>query len=290
MPVRFAIASSAIGGDASRLHELLVPGISQVELGFFRLGDLPVLREFLADTRLPFGIHEPLVKEADFAWPRFTGPDEGERQRSLQRLERTLAVAADWGAAYVVVHLPSVMLPGAPEQSETEVWEMARRSGEALAVLSERYRTLLLIEDVGPNRYFQTAAHYQQFLAEYPRLRFCLDIGHLKLLAIRTGIEPLRFATILAPLTATVHLYNARLPEYQEFHHVAAHPSLRPEDGWADVPAVLQAVLSVNPACTLVFEHNLYYPGGATFAAEGMRWVQRLVTEWEQARAGTAKN
>ncbi|MCL4534446.1 MAG: sugar phosphate isomerase/epimerase [Bacteroidetes bacterium] len=285
MPARFAIASSAIGGDASRLSELLVPGISQVELGFFRPEDRPLLRAFLLANGLPFGIHDPLVKEADFAWPRFTGPDEGERQRSLRHLERSMVVAAEWGAGYVVVHLPSVMLPGTPEQSEARTWEMARRSGEAFSALSERYGTHILIEDVGPNPNFQTSAHYRKFLTEFPSLRFCLDIGHLKLLAIRTGIDPLEFAGDLAPLTATLHLYSARLPEYNEFHHVAAHPSLRPEDGWADVPAILKAVLSGNPDCLVVFEHNLYYPGGAPFAAEGMAWVQCLLREWEKSRA-----
>jgi sugar phosphate isomerase/epimerase len=146
----------------------------------------------------------------------------------------------------------------------------------------------IVLENVGPNPHFQTAEHYRQFFAEFPSLRFCLDIGHLRLLSIRTGIDAVAFARDLAPLTHSVHVYNARLPEYHEYHHVAAHPTLRPEDGWADVPAILSAVLAGDPDCLLVFEHNLHYPGGAAFAAEGMRWVQGLVGEWERARAGVA--
>ncbi len=283
---RFAIASSAITGEAARLDELLVSDIRQVELGFFAPGDETVLRSFLAGQSLGLSIHEPLIKDASFAWPRFTGPDEKGRLDSLRQVERSLPAAAEWGAEYVVTHLPTSMLAGVPEQSEIQAWDMARRSGEALAEMGRRYGVPILVENVGPNAHFQTAAHYRQFLTDFPSLGFCLDIGHLHLLHLRTGIDPLEFAADLAPVTASVHIYAARLPEYREYRHVPAHPSLRPQDGWSDVLGILRAVLAGNPDCLLVFEHNLFYPGSEGLAREGVAWVQATVAEWERARLG----
>ncbi len=281
MQAHFAIASSAITGDASRLDEILIDGIPQVELGFFQPGDLPALRRFLDENHLTFGIHDPLLKGTSFAWPRFTGPNEEDRLRSLRQLESNFPLAAEWGARYVVSHLPSSMLDPNFQQDRTSTWDMARRSGEAISTLSARYGVPILMENVGPNRHFQTAEDFQRFFADFPALRFCLDIGHLELLHLRTGIDPVQFARDMAPLTSTVHVYTARLPEYHSYRHVAAHPSLSPADGWSDVAAIVRVVLESNPACTLVFEHNVFYPGGREFTLEGVSWLMRLVERWK---------
>jgi sugar phosphate isomerase/epimerase len=281
VPARFAVSCSVSACQITGLNDLLIPGIQQVELGFFNDGDLPYLQEFLATRHLTFGFHDPLVKPADFAWPAFTGPTEEARRRSIARLQPTMATAAAWGAKYVVVHIPSLIFPGDPVPPVGSTWDMVMRSGADLESASREYGVPVLVENVGPNPTFQLAEDWERFFAAFPSLRFCNDFGHLQLLAGRTGLDPLDFTRRLAPITASAHVYNARLPEYQQYRHIPMHPSLHPEDGWADIPGLLTTLLSGNPDSLLVFEHNVHYPGGKDFAAEGVAWVRRLVANFE---------
>jgi len=281
VPARFAVSSSVSGCQISGINDLLIPGIAQVELGFYNQEDVPQLRRFLDEHDLRVGLHDPLVKPADFSWPAFTGPTEEARRRSLERLKPTMAVAAEWHAEYVVVHIPSLVFSGDPVPPPEVTWDMAMRSGTDLESLSREFGMPILVENVGPNSTFQLLEDWERFFEAFSSLRFCNDLGHLHLLVGRTGIEPLDFTRRLAPITANAHVYNARLPEYQQYRHVPMHPSLSPEDGWADIPALLTTLLAGNPDCLLTFEHNVRYPGGKDFAAEGVAWVRRLVSEWE---------
>jgi sugar phosphate isomerase/epimerase len=281
VPARFAVSSSVSACEITGIDDLLIPGISQVELGFYNAEDLPLLRQFLNDHQLRLGLHDPLVKPAAFSWPAFTGPTEEMRHRSAASLVPTMETAAAWGAEYVVVHIPSLVFPGDPVPTVGLTWEMAMRSGAELEATSRKYGIPVLVENVGPNPTFQTVEDWERFFAAFPSLRFCNDLGHLQLLAGRTGIDPIEFTRRLAPITASAHVYNARMPEYQQYRHIPMHPSLRPEEGWADIPALLASLLAGNPDCLLVLEHNVYYPGGKTFAAEGVVWVRQVVADLE---------
>jgi len=112
-------------------------------------------------------------------------------------------------------------------------------------------------------------------------LRFCLDIGHLHLTALHTGLDPLDFAQRLSPHTDLIHVYNATLETYRLYHHVPVHPSQRPEEGWADIPTILRSALGEASSRTIVFEHTPQYPADRAFVAEGIEWIKQLVSTTE---------
>lgn len=280
--IRFGISTSAIRGDLSKLDTLTEHGFQQLEIGFFDLQSLPLVMEFVRREGLAYGFHDPLPRLLSFDHPFLTDPDEEKRTTTLDSLRRTLETAVKYNALYVVGHLPSIIWHPRPGLDEESIMALAQDSCSRLSSWSEEAGTPILLENVGPNPYFYRAEAFVEIFQAHPALRFCLDIGHLHLTALHTGLDPFDFAKKLSPYTDLIHVYNATRETYGLYHHVPVHPSQRPEAGWADIPNILRSTLSKTPSCTIVFEHTPQYPADEVFIAEGIEWVKKVALTIEQ--------
>lgn len=274
--IDFGISTSAIRGDLSKLGTLTEHGFRQLEIGFFDARSLSLVMEFVRREGLAYGFHDPLPRLPSFDYPFLTDPDEEKRATTLDSLRRTLETAIKYNALYVVGHLPSVIWHPRPDLDEESIMALAQDSCSRLSSWSEEAGIPILLENVGPNPYFYRAESFVEIFQAHPALRFCLDIGHLHLTALHTGLDPCKFAKKLSPYTDLIHVYNATRETYRLYHHVPVHPSQRPEAGWADIPHILHSALGRAPSCTILFEHTPQYPADEAFVAEGIAWVKKL--------------
>ena len=278
--IEFSVSTSFIRGDLPKLQHLISLGdFRKVEIGFYDEEMLPQVMDFAAKQSLSYGFHDPLPRLPTDDYPFLTDPDDEKRWRTLDSMFRTMQTAIRYGADYVVGHIPSVIWEPRPALSESKIIELAHKSCDQLSAWSGDSGIPFVLENVGPNPYFFQFDAFVEVMKAHRDLQFCLDIGHLHLMSAYAGLDSLEFAAELAPYTTIVHIYNATPEMYRKYHHVPAHPSQRPEEGWADIIAILECVLSGQEAdVTLVFEYSPEYPARDGFVKEGIEWVREGVT------------
>jgi sugar phosphate isomerase/epimerase len=276
--IEFSVSTSFIRADVSALRHLISLGdFRKLEIGFYDEEMLPVVMDFAINEGLTYGFHDPLPRLPDDTYPFLTDPDYEKRWRTLDSMYRTLQTGTQYAAEYIVGHIPSVIWEPQASLTEEKIIELAHNSCDQLTAWSKESGIPFALENVGPNPYFFEVEAFLQVMEAHPALEFCLDIGHLHLMSIYAGLDPLDFATRLAPFTSIIHVYNATPEMYRRYHHVPAHPSQRPEDGWADIPAILQCALGRQEGTlTVVFEYSPQYPADVAFIKEGIQWVKGL--------------
>ena len=114
-------------------------------------------------------------------------------------------------------------------------------------------------------------------LREFTSLRYCLDSGHTHLAALSGGFDLYAFAEELLPYLGSVHLWNTRgRDDYLAFHHIPVHPSQSPEEGWLDIPRLLEMLK--DSSSPIIFESGHSYPEalGDYDYRDGVKWVKEL--------------
>lgn len=204
----------------------------------------------------------------------FLHPDPAARELAFAWLDDSLARAAETGAGFVVTHLAD-----AKEFVETSAARvLAAAALERMARAAGLFGVELHVEFLGYHSTFNDPAAFVEVLAPYPEVRLCLDTGHLQRWAQVHNRDPGQAASLLAPVTASVHLWNiSSFEEYQRLGHVPIHPSQRPDQGYADVEWILREVLSASPGVSVIFEPTIRADTSESFVAEGILWVRDLV-------------
>ena len=274
--VEFGLSTSMIQGDLDRLPLLRTYPATHVEIGFVRADRLDVVLDYVKDIGSTYGFHDPLPWHPRWRWPSLTDPDKAEQARSLGVAAHTLESVTAHGAHYGLVHFPSVHFEPVDGWTRERALEAGHEAAATLARWADERGTPVLLENVGPNPYWDADA-WIEILETYPPLYFCLDVGHLHLETAGHHEANLAFAEALAPFTRQIHLYNATPEAYRKYHHVPVHPDHRPEDGWIDVEAMLAAVMGRRKGpLRIVFEHTPEYPAETDWILEGMDWVRSL--------------
>ncbi len=259
----------------------LNPALHGCETFDFAPTDLRALRERVR-VFSAFSVHAPLPTPPDYPGRAVTSflldPDPQKRQASLEMLQRTIQVAAEWGALYVVVHFAGLHSDGL---SRASVVDLADDTAMRLNVWAEQYDLPLYLEYAAYNPSFATPQDLIASVSRHSYLHICLDVGHVRVGAEILGIDEWDVVRMLAPYTASMHLWTTRgRGDVRRYHHVPVHPSLTPADGWIDVPGMLEAVLTHNPDCAIVFEPNTLYNSDLDWQAKGVAWVRGLVASY----------
>jgi sugar phosphate isomerase/epimerase len=238
------------------------------------------LRELWNDLEsMPsFSIHAPLPTPADYPGSASTAflldPDPSKRQATLDMLRRTVRLAAEWGARYVVVHFGGLHSDGL---SKAEVWALARDAAAQLDALSHEHGVPLHIEYAAYNPSFALPQELAELVSGYDGLDLCLDVGHARVGALMLGLDEWGVLEALAPHTQSMHLWTLRTREdVRRYRHTPVHPTLTPAGGWIDIPRVLDLVLRRNPSCDLVFENDSIFQPDPGWMAEGEAWALGL--------------
>jgi len=245
-------------------------------------GHIPELRRLIEKHKLAWSIHAPLTRIDWYpqppTWSFLCDVDEDNRKLTGKMISLTMDHAGEYGAEYVVVHFPS---PASDEscESEEKLETIARRSCEWLAELSFKKNVPIHIEGVGQSRLIN-AEFMTAVLGEFTPLRYCFDTAHANLAAQYNDFDLYDFQKELLSYLGSIHLWNTRNREdYLTFRHVPVHPSQSPEDGWVDIPRVLEAVKSRKNSLPAIFESMPSYPEslGDYDYREGVKWVKELL-------------
>jgi sugar phosphate isomerase/epimerase len=228
-----------------------------VELCRVGAGEWPRAERFIRTSPVPVGLHCPLPFEGLMKHFEITGPDPGRQTQAIGLVERTLAAAASAGAAYVVVHFPTVFMPfndGADRQLDPETYiEKALETARLLERMSRDSGVAILIENVGMNPYFYSSTHFRRLFECVPHLRMCLDPGHAHVLPIDEDVYT--FTEMVAPFVSSVHFYNTNNRSDTKGYHYPPTKLQSAADGWMDLPRILKILSSDSPLDYLIFEY-----------------------------------
>ena len=253
--------------------------LSRGEFFNFPPQEITGLKKELIDRDLARSIHAPLLKPDWYpdppTWSFLCDVASDSRNRTFKMITETLVQAGDFGAEYIIVHFPIPSTDGAGE-SESKLRNIAWKSCDQLAELSQRYGVPIHIEGLGNSPYLNDG-FLTDTLEQYP-LRYCFDTGHMRLASQACGFELYDFAAAMAPFVGSVHLWNVRgLEDYRNFRHIPVHPSQNPDEGWGDIKRLLEIL---KPSYPLIFESPPLYPEalGNYDYCDGVEWVKEILT------------
>ncbi|MEE8470663.1 MAG: TIM barrel protein [Dehalococcoidia bacterium] len=265
------------------LEEITVGnGLGRSEFYNLPSDELPRLKQLIERHRLEWSIHTPLIQLDWYPQPPtlsfLCDVDRDNRELTMKMITLTMEQAEEFGAEYVVAHLPSPASDASGE-SVAKLEDIARRSCERLAELSLKKNVPIHIEGVGASHLIN-AEFISAVLEEFSPLRYCFDSAHSYLAALDNGFDLYDFETELLPYLGSVHLWNIRgWEDYLAFRHIPIHPSQRAEDGWIDIARVLRALGPGKSSLPIIFESERSYPeelGGYDYR-EGVEWAKKLL-------------
>ncbi len=275
LPPNYSLADYLARRAAKR--DLINPGVHNVEVASLSEERVEDTLAQLRDLDIPFSVHFPLTVPPWYPHPPraglFLSPDPQLRTDALALLEHNLKLAGWWGARYMVIHLTDA--DNAPAVGEGPT--LARQIGRKLAQLGEYYNVPVLVEYVGKAETFHSIADFAAMFAANPGLGCCLDSGHLYKHSLKYNTGYLDDAIQLQPYVEAMHLWQTRRGDKHK--HVPVEASLKPQDGWIDLPALIALVSKGNPILPIVFEPGFKLHQDEVRLLTGMAWVERLQAE-----------
>lgn len=264
--------------EASLIHR----GLGRAEFFDMTAQEMAGLQDILdsmaAEGRGRFSFHSPIHRPAYFPYSGvtcfFLNEDREKRELSFRLLERSMELAKEWGAQYVVSHLTF----GPTDSKDAKTAEaLAAKACMRMAELSRVYAMPLDVEFAAYTDSFNGAALFAETVGKHPGLGVCIDVGHTFLGALNHGRSYLDDIAALAPAARSLHLWNSLGPEHtKQNHHTPLHPSQDPKDGWIDIEGTLKLVHQENPRLNVIFE----YPVKEVTAEiqEGYDWVAGVIS------------
>ena len=254
--------------------------LSRGEFYNFPLEDLASLRKALDEHNLFRTIHAPLIKPEWYpdppTWSFLCDVEPEHRNLTFKMITETIDYAEEIGAEHIVVHFP-IPCTDARDEPESELEDIAWKSCEMLAELSESAEPMIHIEGLGNSPYLNNG-FLMRALKQYP-LRYCFDTGHMNLAAHMNQFDLYEFAAEVAPFVGSVHLWNNRGPEdYLKFRHIPVHPHQNSAEGWADIERLLRIL---KPSYPVIIESPTRYPEalGDYDYRDGIRWIRDILEE-----------
>ncbi len=103
---------------------------------------------------------------------------------------------------------------------------------------------------------FHRPGDFASAVDPFPELGICLDVGHAALGAMLRGRDVVQDVALLAPKARSMHLWNTLGPAHtKKFHHTPLHPDQRPENGWLEIPLLVETALTAAPNMQVIFEY-----------------------------------
>lgn len=222
------------------------------------------------------GIHFPLRAGG---WrlrdPQFLSKDYGIRKSSFEYMKDELEFLKDIKPKYVLFHYPKpVILDNSVDWTnwrftdETEYYfesdfsfvdleEKSKKLFSWLDFIGDRNKFIPVLELDAINRYIYDSDILETLLKRYPRIRLCLDIGRLHLQdKIDNNFNSYEFTRRFAKYAEVIHLWNVKVTSNLENSHFPVLPSLKPEEGWANIEAYFNIIREENKTCKILFEHR----------------------------------
>lgn len=222
------------------------------------------------------GIHFPLRAGG---WrlrdPQFLSKDDEIRKSSYEYMKDELEFLKDIKPKYVLFHYPKpVILDSSVDwtnwrfadrteyyfESDFPFKNLLEKSEKLFSWLDEmgnKNEFIPVLELDAISRYIYDSDILETLLNKYKRIRLCLDIGRLHLQdKIDINFDAHEFTKRFAKYAEVIHLWNVKVTNNIDNSHFPVLPSLKPEEGWADIEAYLRIIREENTTCKILFEHR----------------------------------
>ncbi len=252
-------------------------GFKGIELcQFANTQDIDEIFEFSRIRGLDIGVHFPLRKgHWTYRDPQYLSLDAQTKSESYAYMADEFAYIASKGAEYVLLHYPKPVILDRKVDWD-RCWRFAdateyyyeddytyetfkEKSKDFFKWLNEeakKYQIKVYLELDAVNGYLYETNLLSELLDEFDQIRLCLDIGRLHLQnKIDDSFDPFDFIGKFGKYVDHVHLWNVKVTNNVEGGHHPMLPSLKPQEGWADVEAYFKALNQNCGDYTILFEH-----------------------------------
>lgn len=222
------------------------------------------------------GIHFPFRSgQWRFRDPQYLSQDIKAREESYEYMNKELDFIQGYKPTYVLHHIPKPAL--ITDELDLTQWRFGDSSEYMLEEDIDRYDFFMALEEF--IRWFEEKGKVMSFipilefdfihpwlyeddslieiLGRYPLIKLCIDFPRLHLQdELIKDFNPLDIIKKYGSCAWLVHLSQGRLLDNHTNNHYPALPSLKTEDGWADLNSYFHAMNSVNDSYKLLFEHR----------------------------------
>ena len=227
-------------------------------------------------NNINYGVHFPLrANQWKLRDPQFLSKSLNTKNESYQFMTQELNYISKLNPKYVLIHYPKPMLLN--EKADWSVWRFADTSEyyyqndydfdlfmqnsqeffEFFTSYAKKHNFIPIIELDIVNEYVYASKEFYELFLKFPTLKVCLDIARLHLQSTIDSSFPVnQVIDLYAKHTYLVHLSN--LNPVKKINHYPALPSLKTEDGWANIEPYLKRIKSHNNDFKLQFEHRSY--------------------------------
>lgn len=278
----------------SEAERLIHRGIGHVEFFDLDPDQLENLDALISDLsgegRERFSFHAPISRTGKYPHSGVTcfylSEETDKREHSFALLAETVSAAAQWGATHVVTHL--TFSPTDTRDADRAA-ELAADACRRMASMSGEKGVPIDIEFAAYTDAFHRPDIFLDAIDPYPELGICVDVGHTALGAAIRSRDVAGDVALLAPRARSLHLWNTLgLEHTKKFHHTPLHPDQTPEDGWLDIPRLVETVMTASPNAYVIFEYPVEDVSPDIQA--GYDWIEDLVRNIQKRREAEAVN
>lgn len=262
------------------------------------LEELEILKENHMNRNLNLGFHFPVLKDRWRARdPQYLSKDPKTYEESIQYMEEEFEIAEEFNPEYILLHYPKpVILEDKVDWScwrfsdESEYYfesqvpyqyfeDKSRNFLKIFSEQAEKYNFIPVLELDGLNAYIYGTNLLENLLAEYPRVRLCLDFGRIHLQdSIDNNFIGEDIVRKFGKYAYLVHLWNVKVNSNVTNSHFPALKTLKVEHGWGDMATYFRILNEVNNTYKVLFEHKSHLISDLELE-ECYQWVGEIVEE-----------
>lgn len=277
---KLAISSSLIRHNTKELKRLMEFGIIRLEVGRVSEKEMSRLEDFLTKASLPFGVHSPLPRPANYKELVKGSLNPISRRALWVSARETCLTAARLQADYVVFHLPwysrktcnSFLKKHNPDVLKNLILEDCLY----LQRLQKELGIPVVLELMYLDPKIFPPSWLQEILNQAPLLGTCLDVGHVHCsIPHFTGMDFMTLAAPLLPKVKVVHFYNCKLGPHHK--HKPVNSLQDPAAGWIDLTALVPIILKHNPNSVFVLEFTKKQVKSKQEIFQAIQWTNGLI-------------
>lgn len=240
--------------------------------------EIQKLLKYSAERNFKYGIHFPLREGiSPLRDAQFLSKSNDIRENSYRLIENELKFIKEnkIKPQYILFHFPKPSIIN--DDFDLSIWKFSDKSEyiykmdysfeefkkyseklfEFLNQKSIQYNFIPVLEFDALNEYILKDNFTENLFIKFNRVKLCLDTGRLHLQTIADkDFDYKKIINVFAKYALVIHLWNIRTLNNTPYNHYPALPSMKSEDGWADIKTYLEMIKNRNKNVLVYFEHN----------------------------------
>lgn len=259
--------------------------------------EILALHRHIKSHQINLGIHFPLRANLWISRdPQYLSNNEDVRTESYAYMEKEFEYAGKLNPDYILVHWPKPVVLDERVEWLAWKWRFAHESEYCylsdmnIEVFESRtdaffswfsaqaqkhaFKPVIELDAIPP--YVYEGDLLNRLLKKYPDIKIFADIGRLHFQQkIDSHFDSFKFLESIVPFLSGIHLWNIKVTDSVSYGHYPALPSLRVEEGWADVKRYFQILNKSENHLKILFEHQSNLVSDKELA-DCYEWISKL--------------